>query len=225
MKRPATLTIVTLLVVVALLTGCRHLKHDGVKGSGNRAKQKRDVGAFTSITTEGAFDVEVVCQKEQSVEIEGDDDILPLVSTEVSGGVLRLKPLRNYSTDDNIVVRITVPNLEGINAGGVGKMHIKDIKNEKFEIDANGAPNVTASGETNTLTIDANGAGKVDARSLRASKATVEANGVARIEVNASERLDVQINGPAHVSYSGEPEINQTIHGPGTLEKREGSGA
>ena len=225
MKRSATTALMALLTVVALLSGCRHVIHDGTKGSGNRAKQKRDVGAFTSISTEGAFDIEVVCQKEQSVEIEGDDNILPLIGTEVSGGVLRLRPLKNYSTEDNIVIRITVPNLEGINAAGAGKMQIKGIKNEKFEIEASGAPSITASGETNALAIEASGAGKIDTHGLRASKATVEANGVARIDVNAIQQLDVQINGPAHVSYAGEPAINQTIHGPGTLEKREGGGA
>ena len=33
-----------------------------IQGSGKRELQKREVSPFTSITTEGAFDIEVICQ-------------------------------------------------------------------------------------------------------------------------------------------------------------------
>ena len=75
--------LVLLIVLVVLGAGC-HLHH-GVAGSGKRQKEKRGVGSFTSISTEGAFDVEVVCQKPQSLEIEGDDNVLPLVTTASAG--------------------------------------------------------------------------------------------------------------------------------------------
>jgi hypothetical protein len=74
---------VLLLALVMLVTACGRIHHD-VAGSGIRQKQKREVPAFTSINTSGSFDIEVVCQKFQSLEVEGDDNILPLVRTEVS---------------------------------------------------------------------------------------------------------------------------------------------
>ncbi len=218
----------TLLLALCLLTltaGCRHVTQHDVKGSGKRVIQKRDVPAFTSITTEGAFDIEVVCQKDQSLQLEGDDNILDLITTEVSNGVLRLRPKSNYSIEDSIVVKITVPNLEGLSASGAGKMNVREIKNAKFDIDMSGAVSITASGETAELTIEASGAGKVDVQKLRAARATIEASGVAHIDVDVRDVLNVVINGPSKVSYSGDPEVNQTINGPGTLEKRESKGA
>lgn len=213
------------LCLLTMIAGCRHVIHDGVKGSGKRIIQKRDVPAFTSISTEGAFDIEVVCQKDQSLQLEGDDNILALITTEVSNGVLRLRPKSSYSIEDSIVVKITVPNLEGLSASGAGKMVITEIKNAKFEVDISGAPTVTASGETAELMIDASGAGKVDAQKLRAERATIEASGVARIDVSVRDVLNLVINGPSKVTYQGDPEVNQTINGPGTLEKRESKGA
>ncbi len=115
---------------------------------------------FNSISTEGAFDIEVVCQKPQSLEIEGDDNVLPLVSTEVSNNVLHIKSLRGYSVSEPITLRISVPDLEGISASGAGNIEVSGIKNEKFGIDTNGAPTIRASGETKLSIIDANGAGK-----------------------------------------------------------------
>jgi Putative auto-transporter adhesin, head GIN domain len=54
---------------------------------------------------------------------------------------------------------------------------------------------------------------------------TVDSKGVSRVEVYASDKLNVTISGPSHVIYEGDPEINQTINGPGKLEKRESQGA
>lgn len=221
---PTAIFVALLLCLASLAIGCRHSMGHGVKGSGKRQTEKRDLPAFTSILTEGAFDIQVVCQKEQSVQLEADDNILPLIKTEVSNGVLRLRPTKDYSIEDSIVIKITVPNLERLTASGAGKLEVTGIKNAQLALDISGAPTVTASGETGNLTIEASGAGKIDAHNLKAAKANVEANGVAQIEVDARERLDVQINGPAKVIYSGDPELNETINGPGTLEKRESKG-
>ncbi len=224
--KPNLVTAVPLMLsVLALATGCRHVIHDDVKGSGNRVIQKREVPAFTSISTEGAFDIEVVCQKDQSLQLEGDDNILALISTEVSNGVLRLRPKTSYSIEDSIVVKITIPNLEGLSASGAGNVDVTGMKNAKFEVDISGAPTLTASGETSELRIEANGAGKVDAQKLRASHVTIETSGVARIDVSARDVLNVEINGPSKVTYGGDPEVKQKINGPGTLQKRESTGA
>ncbi len=81
------------------------------------------------------------------------------------------------------------------------------------------------SGETKELEIDANGAGKVDAHKLRASRAEVDSKGVAKVEVFASDVLNVTISGPSQVIYDGDPEVNQTVNGPGSVKQRDPGGA
>lgn len=83
----------TFLLSALLLfsSGCHLAMHENVRGSGVREKQKREVASFTSIATNGAFDIDVVCQKPQSLEIEGDDNLLSLITTEVSNNVLHIK--------------------------------------------------------------------------------------------------------------------------------------
>jgi hypothetical protein len=216
--------IALLIAMLLLVGGCHYRIHDEVAGSGNRQKQKRDVPSFTSISTEGAFDIDVVCQKPLSLEIEGDDNILPLVSTEVSNNVLHIKSVRGFSVHEPITLKISLENLEGISASGAGKIEVSGIKNEKFGIDASGAPTVRASGETKVLDIDVSGAVKVDAHKLRATRAAVEAKGVSKVEVYAGEQLDVTISGPSHVIYEGDPVVKQVVHGPGSVEKRQSPG-
>ena len=215
---------IILLLVAPFAAGCM-LHHDEIVGSGQRQRQKRDVSSFSSISTEGAYQIEVVCQQSLSLEIEADDNILPIITTDLSNGVLRIKSTRGFSVNRPILVKIGTPNIEAISAAGAGTIEISGLKNEKFEIDSSGAPTIKVSGETGTLDIKANGAGKVDAHKLRAARSTVVANGVARIEVFAREELNVTVSGPATVIYSGDPKVNKTVHGPGSVERRASEGA
>jgi putative autotransporter adhesin-like protein len=215
---------VLLMLLISLAAGC-HRIHDGVAGSGKLERTRRDVPAFTSISTEGAFDIEIVCQKPQSLDIQGDDNILPLISTEVSNNVLRIRSLRAYSVSEPITLKIAVPNLEGLSVSGAGTLEISGLQNEKLEIDANGAPTIKVSGETKVLDIDTNGAGKIDTHKLRATRAVVDSKGVSRVEVYAAEQLDVTVAGPSRVFYQGNPVVKQTVHGPGSVEKKESPGS
>jgi hypothetical protein len=221
MKKLLSLSVLTLLFSAA----CHHGIGSDVKGSGNRQTQKREVAPFTSISTDGAFTVEVVCQKDVSLEMEGDDNVLPLITSEVSGGVLKIGNTKSYSVNQPIVVKISVPNLDGISVNGAGKFDISQINNEKFEIDANGAPAINASGSTKLVNIDTNGAAKIDTHNLRAARAVVESKGVSKVDLGVSDQLDVTVSGPSQVTYRGDPVVNKTINGPGKISKRHNEGA
>jgi hypothetical protein len=214
------------LVLCSLFTGCYFaVKMPEVTGSGVRRVEQRELNPFTSIFTDGAFVIEVTCQQAQSLEIEGDDNLLSLVSTTVANGVLRINNAGSYSTRTPMKIKISAPTIEGITANGAGTIEVSKVKSEKFDIDSNGAPTIRVSGETKDVQIDANGAGEVDAHELRASTAQVDSKGVAKVEVYARDVLNVTVSGPAQVIYDGDPEVNQTGNGPGSVQKRESGGA
>lgn len=221
MKKLLSLSLMTLLFA----TACHYRMHAEVQGSGNRQTQIRQVAPFTSISTDGAFTVEVVCQKDVSLQIEGDDNVLALISTDVSGNVLQLKSTKSYSTTQPIVVKISVPNLEGLSINGAGKFNITGMNNERFEIDANGAPQINVSGTTKTIDIDTNGAANIDTHNLRAARAVVDSKGVSKVDLGVSDQLDATVSGPSTITYRGDPKVNRTIHGPGKIEKRRDEGA
>jgi Putative auto-transporter adhesin, head GIN domain len=214
-----------LFVLLLLVAGCHHRMHNQVVGSGKREVQKREVPSFTSISTEGAFNIDVVCQKDVSLELEGDDNVLPLISTEVSNNILRLKNVKGYSVREPVKVRISVPNLDGISVSGAGKIDISAMKNEKFEIDSQGAPTIRVSGNTKVIDINTNGAANIDTHNLRASRAVVDSKGVSKVDLDVADQLDVTVSGPSNVTYKGDPVVNKTVHGPGKVEKRASEGA
>lgn len=207
----------TLLFV---LSGCI----GGVRGSGVRKTEQRALAPFTAIETTGAFQVDVTCQKPASFEIEADDNILPLIQTEVSNGVLRVTTTKGYMSSGGILLRVTVPNLESIESSGAGKFQVSDLKNDNFKIRSTGASTFNASGMSKTVEIDSTGAGKIDAHNLQTQKADVNVTGAAAVDVSASDQLDVTVSGAGRVTYSGNPKVNKRVSGAGQVKKRESTG-
>ena len=218
--------LVFLLVALAFLaTGCHHGRMSEISGNGKRVTQKRNIGSFTSITTEGAFSIEVTCQKEPSLEVEGDENVLEFVKAEISNNVLHLTNSKGYSVREPVKFTISVPNLEGLTVTGAGKIEIRSLNTDSFAIDSTGAPVIVASGTAKTINIDSSGAGQIDTHNLHASRATIDSSGASKIEVDVAERLDVKVSGPSSVLYKGDPVVNKSISGPGRVERRGGEGA
>jgi hypothetical protein len=207
-------------LVLVMLGGCHWSRHD-VAGSGTMKLEKRTVPAFAVVKVSGAFEVEIVAQKEQSLEVEGDDNLLPLIKTEVSGGVLNIHTDTGFNTKNKLRVRISVPNLDGLDSSGASDIVASNVKSETFTIDTSGASNIQVSGETKTLDIDMSGAGEVDARDLRAQKVTVDASGAANADVYASEELRVDASGAGKVNYYGDPKnVVQDTSGAAKITKK-----
>lgn len=217
--------IVTLTIAFSVLFTLSGCMIGGVHGSGVRKTEKRDLPAFNSIETSGAFEVEVNCQKPASFEIEADDNIVPLIETEVKGGVLHVTTNKSYSSTGGIILRITVPDLASIKSTGAGKFKVSDVKNDNFEIQSTGAAQMVATGQTKQVKIGSTGAGKIDAHSLHATSAEVSVTGAASVDVNATDQLDVTVSGAGRVTYSGNPTVTKHISGAGQVTKRETTGA
>src|SRR5690349_18276221 len=98
--------LVCLVLLTVLAAGCHGHFASQIKGSGKRELQKREVAPFTSIAAEGTFTIEVTCQKNQSLEVEGDDNVLEYVTSEVGGNILRLKNTGNFSTAEPVKFKI-----------------------------------------------------------------------------------------------------------------------
>ena len=211
--------IILVLTLLMLLAGC---KMGGIKGSGTRKTEKKELPAFKAVETGGAFDVEITCQKPQSVGIEADDNLLPLIETDVSDGVLHVGMKQNYHSSKLIALHIAVPDLNRVTISGAGTARVTGVKNENFVINSTGAAKIEAKGETKAVEIRNSGAGLIDAHELRSARADVNLSGAGQAEVYASEQLDVTISGVGRVTYSGQPKIiNKNISGIGTVSARD----
>ncbi len=177
----------------------------GEKGSGKIVTQQRDLKGFKAVEVGGVFLVEIVAQKDFSVEVETDDNLLPLITTEVDDGVLKIESEGRLSPTDQIRVRISAPDINDLDVSGAANLTLNGVKNASLSVDASGASKLKIAGETTKLTVDVSGASKLDAEDLRASKADVEASGASHIDVNVSDELSVDASGASRIVYSGTP--------------------
>lgn len=179
--------------------------NEGVCGSGIVTAVKRDVTDFQEIKVGGVFEVEIVAQKDFSVEIEADDNLLSLIKTEVTNGVLRLETEERISTKNSIRVRISAPNIENLDISGASKVSLANLKNENLQIDSSGASKITVAGETENLMVDVSDASKIDAENLKTKNASIDASGASKVSVFAVNELKSDASGASSIIYSGSP--------------------
>lgn len=208
------------LVVVAVLTGC-HGFGGGERGSGTPKTEAREVAAFTHVSLEGSMNADITVGSAQAVELSGDDNIVPLIVTEVRDHELRVRPSKPVRPKLDLVARIATPTLTALAASGSTDIELRGIAGDAFAIDASGSTELTASGTVQKLTIEVSGSAKIDATAVKAQNVTLEVSGSAELDVYASDVLDVHISGSATVRYAGSPrDVRKAISGSATIEPR-----
>ena len=212
---------IILLVLIAFdMSGCKFNR--GIAGSGNRKTEKRELKSFNAIDTTGAYEIDVACQKPASFEIEADDNLLPLIKTEVRDGVLYVSNDQRFNTSKSPMLRISLPELSSIASHGAGEVKIADANSSDLKIQSTGAADINAAGKTKSVTISSTGAGNIDTSKLTSEKAKVEATGAANVDVYASEQLDVTVSGVGSVTYSGNPKVvNKNVSGIGSVNPKQ----
>ena len=78
----------------------------GVKGSGNVTTESREISGFNAVDVGGVFQVDITAKKDFAVEIEADDNIIGLITTEVDGNVLKIGTERKISPTSLIRVHV-----------------------------------------------------------------------------------------------------------------------
>lgn len=177
----------------------------GVKGSGNIKTEQREVSEFSSVKVGGAIVVEITAQKDYSLEVEGDDNILPLIRTEIDGDTLKISSEKGYSTSNPIKVKISVQNIDDLDLSGASKVSIVNLDNDSLNVDTSGASKISCEGKTKNLTVDMSGASNFDSEKLTAESVSVDASGASKATVSVKDSLKADLSGASKVVYYGNP--------------------
>ena len=102
--------------ICCLLAACNLSGQWGkkIKGNGNTVTETRDVGRYEGVSLSGWFDVELVSGAEGTITLEGEENLLEHLETEVDrDGTLKIKTEKGYNLQPsswrNGGIRITVP--------------------------------------------------------------------------------------------------------------------
>jgi len=204
------------------LAGCNFISNpSNVQGSGIAKTENRSVAAFDSLDVNYAGAIAVRSQEQQSLEITGDDNIIPFITTEVKNGTLYVRATKGYSPQQKLQIRVSTPNVKRFVFDGVGDANLSNIKNDRLEIVVTGVGSFSASGETKEVDITLSGVGSVDAKNLRAVNAKVNSTAVGSVDLYVTRQLDINSSGIGEINYYGNPKIvNKQAEGIGKINQR-----
>ena len=242
-----SLVLVALLIAL-LLAGCWNLNLSrfgvkSIKPSNVIITEERDVSGFSAIDF-STFGKMIIAQGDsESLTIKGSDNIVPLVQTSVSNGVLIIKMEKKVSivglTPENVLTfTISVKDLTSldvsgagdfemdsldttdlaIDMSGAGRIAFNDLTAESLTLDLSGAGGVELAGEVTKATIDLSGAGGVDAPDLKIQTAEVNISGLGGATIWVTDQLTGEISGAGGVSYYGNPQTDTSVSGLGNFK-------
>ncbi|MGQ5522672.1 head GIN domain-containing protein [Chitinimonas sp. PSY-7] len=213
-----------------------------VQGSGKVIEDKRTLGSFTRLRLDGAITVNARPAGASGVTVQADDNIAPLILTNIEGDtlVVKLKPNTGIRTASPVVVSVDFTRLTKADLRGSGDLNITSLKGEQFELSLAGSGDVRlgnaelgklavrlagsgdiwVKGKCEDASYNIAGSGDVHAAELQATRVKVDIAGSGDARVHASEALSVQIAGSGDVSYSGNPaKVNSRVVGSGDLRR------
>jgi len=231
-----------LIVVSVLFSTCKKDNTpDCIEGIGNQVQDTRTVGTFNGVVADGAFDLTISELDTTGVDLFGDSNVLPIITTTVSNEVLNISVQDGqcYTSQDNIEVTITSPQINSVALNGAGNITAYNITNvqlmfetngsatinSSFEVDKhqtiiNGTGNASLSGTANSANFSISGSGSILASSLVTDSCEISITGVGDVRIQVNKYLKVTISGSGNVYYTGDPEeIKQYITGTGQLIK------
>jgi putative autotransporter adhesin-like protein len=212
-----------ILVCIAVIgaTGCSLIDANKVKGSGVVKSEKRSLAPYTALEVSCPASLELRLQESESSEISGDDNLIPLITTEVKNNTLYIRSTQEIAPREKLRITLSNPDLKRFAFSGAGDANVSNIKNDRIEIVLSGAGDLTASGETKEAAITLSGAGRVDAKNLLAASAKANSTGVGSLDVYATEQLEAKASGVGEINYYGNPKVvKKDASGIGSINER-----
>lgn len=234
-----TYCIAALLLVTAGLTGCIGVSDwRTVRGSGNTLVETRDVSRFDRVSVSGAGELTILQGPEESLTIEADDNLLPLIHSDVANGHLSIGPKNvNLRPSQTIRYQLRVRSLgelhlsgsvqaraEGLKAdrlsvsiSGSGNMSVAHLDTKALTTQISGSGSMTAAGQADRQNIHISGSGNHRAPELKSSQAEAHISGSGHASLWVLESLNAHISGSGGVDYRGRPSVDSHVSGSGRV--------
>ena len=195
-----------------------------IQGSGTLVTEVREVSGFSRVTLHGVGHLIIEQGGAEALTVTADDNVLPLVTTEVFGDelVLGTQSGQTFVSANNIVYTLTIADLEELAVLGAAAAEVRGLDADRFVVHIEGAAVVTAAGRADEQQVELDGVARYDARRLDSRVARVDVAGVSEAAVRVRERLEGRVAGQSTVEYIGHPVVNVTVSAGAELKAIEG---
>lgn len=246
MMRRLVLAAVVGLMVTLMVSGCSWSDGDGaLKGSGTVVTESRAVAGFSAVDLRGVGILRVTQGAAEALTIQTDDNLVPLITTEVRNGTLVIaidtKDHPHGVDPTTLIYDLTVTSLQALSVAGAAQVEGRSLTAGELHLDMEGAARVdfnqlqattlhvtsaggsafTLAGTVDTQEIVITGAGEYQAKALASRTATVRITGAGHASIAVAEALDASIDGAGVIEYVGSPAVVQHVTGLGVIRQVE----
>jgi hypothetical protein len=209
-----------------------------VKGSGKIVSEVRDVSGFERVSVSGSGQLSIVQGDKESLSIEADDNLLPLIKSYVVGGTLRIGPENvNLSPTREIHYSLQLKSLKElhlsgsleaeaaslqtdrllVSISGSGKVQLPRLTADDLEVRVSGAGDIQIGGKVTHQTIDISGSGNYQAGGCESQSAVIHVSGSGDATLWAQQSVEAHVSGSGNVGYYGSPQVSTHVSGAGSV--------
>lgn len=198
-----------------------------VRGNGKITTVTRTTSDYDGIAVGGSFDVVLVKGNEGKITIQGEENIIPYIVTEIKRGNLNVKYKKNVNVRLTRKLTVTIPfeDIDKVSLGGSGNVVAESlIKADQIKFNLGGSGNITAkvsasevktsiggsgniklSGNTDELTCSIAGSGSIKAYGLKANTTKANIAGSGNIRTTVKNKIKASVVGSGSIYYKGNP--------------------
>lgn len=214
--------ITSLLLIFAInLNAQSWWNSEKVRGNGKIVTKTRNVSEFDGVSAGGSFDVILVKGKEGEITIEGEENILPYIVTEVKRGTLKIKYKKNTNIRLTRKMTVTVPyrDIDHVALGGSGNVKTKTtIKGDEVSFSLGGSGNIIANVEANNVRSSIGGSGDIRLTGKADSfKCSIAGSGSIKAYELTTDNLKASIAGSGSIKATVNKKIKATVVGSGSI--------
>lgn len=191
-----------------------------VRGSGVAMTETRAVAPFTAIDATGVGKLRLRVGEAESLKVTADDNILPLIKTEVKDGVLVLSTKGASNSKTDIVFEATAKTIKRLENSGTVSIEAKGFNGGDLSVEASGVGSIALSGRVDSLTAELSGVGSLEAEDLKADRVKTDLSGVGSANVRAEKAISGNVSGIGSLTWKGAAtEVSTNVSGIGRVSK------
>jgi hypothetical protein len=195
---------------------------DSIRGSGTIITEPRTAAGFSRVSLSGSGHLIVEQSGTESLTVTTDDNLLPYIRTEVRGNTLELgsRSMTNLRPTDDIVFKLAVKQLDGLEVSGSGQADAKGVNADRMRIRISGSGDIAAQGTANDLDLSISGSGAYRGEEMKSKRATAGISGSGRAVLAVDQTLNANVSGSGSIEYIGDPQVSEHTSGSGSVSRR-----
>lgn len=220
--------------VVLLLTSC--IDELFIQGNGIPAVENRTVSDFSSVSSEGHFEVHIIQDEAPEVVIHAESNVMPFIKTTVNGGHLRIQTRGLHGIRNRLPIEVFIkaPTIESMVQSGSGWIKTGWLTGEAINYVVSGSGRIETSVEADNVDavvsgsgelfisgiatdshMAVSGSGEIEGWDFSTGRCEVKVSGSGDVWVHVDDYLKAVVSGSGHVFYSGTPFVDMAVSGSG----------